>query len=249
LNFRISSCLHWSGCLGEREPLVGGSAIWAAEVFRIPQHIIGATIVSICTTLPETFVSSAAALKNEASMAAGSALGSIGVNMGLLLSVLILSYGPKISNRKDFFKHVGFLLLLLALLWGAGFFIGEITRSMALILVLLLLLYIVGNVYFAARLMDLDIQYDIVYDREGFQHYDPHTNMPEGKVYDEKENDFDISFQVLLKKCFFFCLGVFLVVLGSNLMVDNGIRIAEFYQKPHYVISIVFISIGTSLPS
>lgn len=225
-----------------------GSAVWAAEVFRIPTHIIGASIVSICTTLPETVVSAASAVKNEPSMAFGSALGSIGVNMGLLLAVLILTSGPKVSNRKDFFLHVGLLILLLALLWAAGYYMGEITRPMALMLILLLLFYILNNVFSAALQMDLDIQYDIVYDRRGFHHLDPHEAMPEGKVYDEKDNDFNISFHVLSKKLFFFCLGVFLVVLGSNLMVDNGIRIAEFFHMPHYVISVVFISAGTSLP-
>ncbi len=225
-----------------------GSAVWAAEVFRIPAHIIGASIVSICTTLPETVVAAASSVKNEPSMALGSALGSIGVNMGLLLAVLILTSGPKISNRRDFFLHVGLLTLLLALLWAAVYYTGEITRPMALMLILLLLFYILNNVYSAAQQMDLDIQYDIVYDRRGFLHLDHHEAMPEGKVYDEKDNDFNISFHVLLKKIFFFCFGVLLVVLGSNLMVDNGIRIAEFFHMPHYVVSVVFISVGTSLP-
>ena len=41
------------------------SAVWAAEAFRIPSIIIGATIVSICTTLPETFVSASATMKRK----------------------------------------------------------------------------------------------------------------------------------------------------------------------------------------
>ena len=80
------------------------SAVWAAEAFRIPPIIIGATIVSICTTLPETFVSAAAALKGESVMSLGNALGSIGVNTGFILAFLLFFTRPSIENRREFLK-------------------------------------------------------------------------------------------------------------------------------------------------
>lgn len=224
------------------------SAVWAAEVFRIPSIIIGATIVSICTTLPETFVSVAAALKGETSMAAGNALGSIGVNTGLILAILLLSIQPSVENRKEFLKNGFFLASLLLLLWAAGFFAGEISRIMGAGLILLLLLYIINNVFSAGKLMDLDIRYDIVDEQEVLDHMDPHGTMPEGAAYDEEENDFDISLQMIVRKITFFFIGVLFVVTGSSLLVDNGIRIAEILHVPNFMIAVIFTSVGTSLP-
>lgn len=224
------------------------SAVWAAEAFRIPSILIGATIVSICTTLPETFVSAAAALKGETAMAAGNALGSIGVNTGLILAVLFICTQPVIENRREFLKNGFFLAFLLLALWAAGFLFRDISRLMGIGLIILLVLYIYNNVISARKLMDLDIQYDIV-DEEDVEHLvDPYSSMPEGIAYDEKENDFNVSIQLVIKKVVFFCFGVFLVIMGSNLMVDNGIHIALLLNVPGFLISVVFTSVGTSLP-
>lgn len=224
------------------------SAVWAAEVFRIPSIIIGATIVSVCTTLPETFVSSAAALKGEAAMAVGNSLGSIGVNTGFILAILLIFARPAIENRKEFLKNSFFLAFLLLALWATGFFFGEINRLMGLGLIFLLLLYIINNVISAKKLMDLDIHYDIVDEQDVFDHMDLNSPMPEGIAFDDNENDYDISFQVISQKILYFILGTALVVFGSNLLVDNGIHIAEILHIPTFMIAILFTSVGTSLP-
>jgi len=224
------------------------SAVWAAEVFRIPSIIIGATIVSICTTLPETIVSSAAALKGEAAMAVGNALGSIGVNTGFILAILLVTTQPSIENRSQFLKNSFFLALLLSALWVIGFFFGEISLPVGISLILLFLLYIINNVITARKLMDLDIHYDIVDEQDVFDHMDLNAHMPEGIAYDESENDFDVSFQMILRKTLLFVLGTALVVIGSNLLVDNGIHIAKFLHIPTFIIAVIFTSGGTSLP-
>lgn len=224
------------------------SAVWAAEVFRVPPLIIGATVVSICTTMPETFVSAAASAMGEPAMALGNALGSIGVNNGLILAVLLIFTKPVIENRKEFLQNSVFLFLLILLLWAVGLLFSQIGRLMGAVLIVLLILYIIHNFLSARRLMDLDIQYDIVDDELTWDHLDPHRSMPEGMVYDEKENDFDISAQMLTRKIVFFVLGVGLVLLGSNLLVENGIQIAEIFRVPTVLIAVVFTSVGTSLP-
>lgn len=225
-----------------------GSAVWAAEAFRIPSIIIGATIVSICTTLPETFVSAAAALKEEPVMAVGNSLGSIGVNTGLILALLLIFARPAIENRREFLKNVLFLVFLLLALWTTGFFAGDIGRPMGVALIALLVLYVWNNVLSAAKLMDLDIQYEIVDSEDVNDLADPHSPMPEGIAYDESENDFNVSLQIIIRRVVFFALGIFLVLLGSNLLIDNAIRIAEALEIPHFMVSVVLTSIGTSLP-
>ena len=224
------------------------SAVWAAEAFRIPSIIIGATIVSICTTLPETFVSASAVFREEYSMAVGNALGSIGVNTGLILAILLFFMRPFIENRREFLKNGTFLACLLLLVWIAGMVRGEISRLTGAVLILLLVLYIINNVISARKLMDLDIRYDVVDDQDVSDYADTRSVMPEGISYDEAENDFNISLQTLIRKIVFFVLGIFFVVAGSNLLVVNGIRIAEVLHVPHFLISVIFTAIGTSLP-
>ncbi|QOX64599.1 calcium/sodium antiporter [Anoxybacterium hadale] len=223
------------------------AAVWAAEVFRVPPLIIGATVISICTTMPETFVSGAASIMGEPAMALGNALGSIAVNNGLILAVLWIFSRPVIENRKEFLQNSIFLLTLLLLLMAVGLFFSQIGTLTGCVLILLLILYIIHNFRSARRLMDLDIQYDIVDDEKtrGDLHHD---EQPEGVVYDETENDFDISARILTRKIIFFALGIGLVLLGSNLLVGSGIHIAELFQVPAVMIAVVFTSVGTSLP-
>ncbi|MDF2654206.1 MAG: sodium:proton exchanger [Bacillota bacterium] len=224
------------------------AAVWGAEVFRVPPLIIGATIISICTTMPETFVSAAAAAMGEPVMALGNALGSIGVNSGLILAVLWIFTRPVIDNRIAFLQNSGFLLFLLLLLIAAGLLFQQVSRLIGAILLILFILYIIHNFRAAKKIINFDIQYDIVDDHMIRGDLDTHNSQPEGTIYDEHENDFDISAQTLTKKIVFFALGIGLVLLGSNLLVESGIRIAEIFHVPAVMIAVVFTSIGTSLP-
>ena len=77
------------------------AAIWLAEISHIPHFIIGATVVSFCTTLPELIVSSVAAANGQAEMAVGNAIGSVTANTGLILAITMM-FTPFAINRKDY---------------------------------------------------------------------------------------------------------------------------------------------------
>ncbi|MEG1072578.1 MAG: sodium:calcium antiporter, partial [Oscillospiraceae bacterium] len=77
------------------------SASWLAEVTGIPKFIIGATIVSVATTLPEMIVSIMAALDGKVDMAVGNAVGSVVANTGLILALSLICI-PGVINRKQF---------------------------------------------------------------------------------------------------------------------------------------------------
>ena len=53
------------------------AASWMAEVSGIPKLIVGATVVSLATTLPEQLVSIMAAVQGKTDMAVGNAVGSV----------------------------------------------------------------------------------------------------------------------------------------------------------------------------
>lgn len=85
------------------------AASWMAEALHIPKFIIGATIVSVATTLPEIIVSTIAASEGKVDMAIGNAIGSVTVNTGLILSLSIL-FMPMVISRKQFMSK-GLLFL------------------------------------------------------------------------------------------------------------------------------------------
>ena len=92
------------------------SAVWFAEALNVPKFIIGATIVSFATTLPELLVSLFAALDGKNVMAAGNAIGSVTANLGLIMGISLVAI-PAAVKRKDFaFKGI-LMALSCAFLW------------------------------------------------------------------------------------------------------------------------------------
>ena len=66
------------------------AATWIAEAFGIPKFIVGATVVSFATTLPEMLVSVFAALEGNADIAVGNAVGSVTANTGLIMCLSLV---------------------------------------------------------------------------------------------------------------------------------------------------------------
>ena len=66
------------------------AAAWMAEASGMPKFLIGATIVSVATTLPEIIVSTMAAAEGSTDMAIGNAIGSVTANIGLIMAVSLL---------------------------------------------------------------------------------------------------------------------------------------------------------------
>ena len=77
------------------------AASWFAEVSGIPKFIVGATVVSIATTLPELLVSLIAAIGGKVDMAVGNAVGSVTVNTGLILAISLF-FTVTAAKRSDY---------------------------------------------------------------------------------------------------------------------------------------------------
>jgi cation:H+ antiporter len=220
------------------------AVIWAAKVFRIPYIIIGATIVSICTTLPETFVSVTAVVKGQTAYAFGNAIGSIAVNTGFILAILLVFAPPPLENKRDFIKNGLVLVGLVLFTFMIGVTLGEINRYVGWGLLVILVLYLVFNTVAAKKAMPSHLPYDIEDEAEmtaGEQLY-------EGVALNRIEQEIDISRRVVSKYLAYFLLGITLVLFGSNLLVDNGIALAELLGVPSVIVAITFTAIGTSLP-
>ena len=68
------------------------AATWMAEVSGIPKFIVGATVVSVATTLPELIVSVMSALQGKVEMGIGNAVGSVTANTALIMGIAPVSY-------------------------------------------------------------------------------------------------------------------------------------------------------------
>ncbi|MBR3866100.1 MAG: calcium/sodium antiporter [Clostridia bacterium] len=95
------------------------AASWFAEVSGIPKFIVGATVVSIATTLPELLVSLIAAIGGKVDMAVGNAVGSVTVNTGLILAISLF-FTVTAAKRSDYLIKALLLIAAATILLVSG---------------------------------------------------------------------------------------------------------------------------------
>lgn len=87
------------------------AAVWIAQALSLPRFLVGATLVSVATTLPEVAVSLMAAARGATGIAAGNAVGSVSANLGLILGLCLL-ISPVPAGRDDLVMMAGAAALL-----------------------------------------------------------------------------------------------------------------------------------------
>ena len=202
---------------------VGGDRLVDASVaiakkLGIPHIVVGATIVSIGTTLPEVLVSTTAAFQGSADICAGNAFGSIICNTALIAGLTQTIRPTKKVEAGSFnWRTIFFMVTILALI-AYGFVFGRYDRIAGIALLLGFALY----AFLSIRLA--------------------------GNSEEEEENDQDKGEVNLLKQLVILVVCAALLYVGAKLLVDNGILIAEGLHVPERVIAVTFIALGTSLP-
>lgn len=194
------------------------AASWIAEVSGIPQFIIGATIVSLATTLPEVLVSVMAAASGSVEMATGNAIGSVTANTGMILGISIVAMPAVIERRKYLPKSIIFIGSII-LLWALSLS-GELSMIGAFIMLAVFILFIAENISEAKK------------------------DLGTAKNVEVKKDK-----KTVIKNIALFIIGAAGIVLGSQLLVDNGTVIAtDILGIPERVVSLTMVAIGTSLP-
>lgn len=120
------------------------AASWIAGVSGIPKVIVGATIVSVATTMPEMIVSVMAAGQGKADMSVGNAVGSVTANLGLIMAIAILCMPGPIRRRDYFVKSI--LMLAAAAIIAAAGRRGAVERGLSLLLLAVFGAFLVENV-------------------------------------------------------------------------------------------------------
>ena len=121
----------------------GASAL--ARRFHLPELLIGATVVSIGTTLPEVMVSTMSALSGHGEIAYGNAIGSVICNAALIAAITIAVRPGKV-DPKTLKPPVAFFFAAAAIYCIAAYVFGKFTRVMGIIMLAMFVAYMIANV-------------------------------------------------------------------------------------------------------
>ena len=244
-----------------------------ARRFRLPDIIVGATVVSIGTTLPEVMVSTTGALSGSGAMAYGNAIGSIICNTALIAAISI-TCNPGPVNVKTMKTPAIFFFLSAALYCVAAYFLGEFPRWMGFVMLGIFLCYMFLTV------------------RNGLKN-------PEAAAEEEEEGSegtpwialaiigvvallcalsgfffeviplwFPIALAAvaggvlilgsklpvvagarnLICEILLLAAGAGIIAVGADLLVEHGQVIALGLGVPETVVALLFVALGTSLP-
>lgn len=199
--------------------LVDGSS-GIAKKFHIPEIIIGLTIVSIGTSMPELFVSITSALEGHSDMSLGNIIGS---NLSNLLLILGLS---AIIKPVVFQKETRLYEIPMCLLFTITFMIfcntnDGISRIEGVVLLLLFCVFLGYTIFMGIK--------------------ESKTNLEKDDAKEEKNNS-------IVKNIILVILGVIGLKVGGDLTVDNAVNVANYFNISEKIISLTILAVGTSLP-
>ena len=196
------------------------SSVKIAKYFNISEIIIGATIVSIGTTLPETMVSAVSAIKGHGDISYGNAIGSIICNTALV-SAIPMIIAPGLVDKTALKNPTKFFYIAFVFYAIFAYVFGGFSRVAGIVLVSIFVVYIV----LILRASPND---------DKFVGASPDKEQPQ--TYS------------LVKDIVMIVLSAGVIAYASNLLVDNGVIIARMFNVPESVIGISLIALGTSLP-
>ena len=192
-----------------------------AHRLHVPELIIGATVVSIGTTLPEVLVSATGAIEGHGGIAYGNAIGSVICNTALI-SALTFAIRPCKVDGSSFRVPVIFFFAAAAIYSGTAYATGVFSRWVGLLLLAIFGAYIFYTIYNGKK-----------------------KGLIGGETEETGEKEREVPlWQSALK----LTAGAACIAVGAKLLVDNGTIIAEGLGVPESVIALTFVALGTSLP-
>lgn len=185
----------------------------------IPPLIIGMTVVTIGTSLPEIIVSMAASLHGQMDLAIGTALGSNIVNILLILGLAALFH--PFTVHSDILRRELPLMLIVSALAGVVLYDGQLTRADGLFLLLLAVLWLVFIV------------------KIGRQGNDSLTREQLAEL--PREGSLSVAFLWL-------GVALIVMPMATRMVIDNATVLANVLGMSELTIGLTVIAIGTSLP-
>ena len=190
-----------------------------AKRFNLPDIVVGATVVSIGTTLPEVMVSTTGALAGSGAMAYGNAIGSIICNTALIAAISI-TCNPGPVNVKSMKTPAIFFFASAAMYCVAAYALGTFPRWLGFVMLSVFVVYMVLTV------------------RNGLKN-------PDASAEEEEE---ETKSRQLWQELLLLVIGAAVIAVGADLLVDHGQVIALGLGVPETVVALLFVALGTSLP-
>ena len=246
-----------------------------AKRFNLPDIVVGATVVSIGTTLPEVMVSTTGALAGSGAMAYGNAIGSIICNTALIAAISI-TCNPGPVNVKSMRTPAVFFFMSAALYCLAAYLLGEFPRWMGFAMLAIFVVYMLMTV--RNGLKNPDAASDDEEEEES-------SGMPwagiiligvvallvgfSGSFFETTPAWFaavmaviTVGFLLFGSKIFklsaitrqlwmelvLLVAGAGIISVGADLLVEHGQVIALGLGVPATVVALLFVALGTSLP-
>lgn len=194
------------------------SAVGIAKRFKVPEIIIGATVVSIGTTLPEVMVSVTAALNNNGAIAYGNAIGSIICNTSLI-AALTIAIRPAPVNKKAIVTPVVFFFISAAIYLVAAYVFGRFDRWLGIVMLLVFAVYMAMTI------------------RNGFKN----------PVQHEEEEE-QTEGNSLLKNVIVLAASAALIAVGADMLEGSSVSLATMAGIPTEVVGVTIVALCTSLP-
>ena len=195
------------------------SAVGIAKRFHVPEIIIGATVVSIGTTLPEVMVSVTAAVNNNGAIAYGNAIGSIICNTSLI-AALTIAIRPAPVDRKTITTPVIFFFLSAAIYMVAAYIFGRFDRWLGIVMLVVFGIYMTMTI------------------RKGFKN-------PIESAGEEESDDGKGSF---LKEIIMLVISAGLIAIGADMLEGSSVSLATMAGIPTEVVGVTIVALCTSLP-
>ena len=203
------------------------NAVALSVRWGVPRTVVGATVVSLGTTMPEAAVSVLAAVQGQSGMALGNAVGSIICDTGLILGIACLiaplRFDPGVVNRQGWVQFTcGFLLVVACLPWTvpitaftAG---GSLPQIGGWLFLGLLTLYMAWSVRLARQ------------------------------AAAGEEPAVDVLHVGLAGVVFSLVAAVAIVVITSSVLITAAAELAHRVSVPPSIIAATLVAFGTSLP-
>ena len=254
------------------------SASGIARKFHLPELLIGATVVSIGTTLPEVMVSAQGAMAGSGGMAYGNAIGSIICNTSLIAAITI-AIKPGKADRKSMIVPVCFFFGAALFYVLVAYFMGEFSRIVGIVLLCGFVVYMLTTV--------LSMKKKPTGEPEALAEEEPEERKPVtfaslaiealvviiGGAFMVYKGGIMLYIAIammvifapyaiiaiakiakkqeiapILRDILFIIIGAAVIAGGANLLVDSGTYIATELGVPDTVIALTFVALGTSLP-
>lgn len=201
------------------EILVNGSSAIAKKL-RISEIIIGLTIVSIGTSMPELFVSTSSAIQGASDISIGNVIGSNICNLLLILGLSAIIKPVKFQKETKWIENPMSIIITLIFLVRCNIN-QDINRIEGIFLIILFIAFLIYTVIMGKKSQD------------------------EGILEISLEDAKKIS---VVKNVGLILLGIIGLKIGGDLVVENAKLVATALNISEKIIGLTIVAIGTSLP-